>query len=146
MIALACDHGGFELMGLVKPFLDEAGFVYKDFGTFSADSCDYPEFAVLACRAIVSGECGRGILICGTGIGMSIAANKVPGIRAGLCHDVFTAGMCRAHNDANVLVLGARVLASDLALEIVRVFLDTGFEGGRHGRRVDLLNALDVSR
>ena len=144
MIALACDHGGFELMGSVKNHLDSKGLEYKDFGTDSAESCDYPEFAVPAARSVASGECDRGILICGTGIGMSIAANKNPGIRAALCADLFSAEMSRRHNDANVLTLGARVTGASLALDIVEKFLNTGFDsGGRHSRRVDMLNALD---
>ena len=106
MIALACDHGGFEMMCEVKPYLDSIGCKYNDFGTYSADSCDYPELAVRAARAIASRECDRGIFICGTGIGMAIAANKIPGIRAAVCHDLFTAEMARCHNDANVLTLG----------------------------------------
>jgi len=147
MIALACDHGGFGLMAEVKSFLDGGGIAYRDFGTFSADSCDYPDFAVPAARAVVSGEFDCGIFICGTGIGMSIAANKVPGIRAALCTDCFMAEMTRRHNDANVLVLGGRVTGAGLALKIVDVFLNTGFEaGGRHGRRVDMLNELDKAR
>lgn len=144
MIALACDHGGFELMCAVKPYLASHGFVYKDFGTFSADSCDYPEFAVRAARAVADGECDRGILFCGTGIGMAIAANKIPGIRAAVCYDLFSAEMSRSHNDANILTLGARIIDVDLALDIIGIFLRTGFDGGgRHGRRVGMLNSLD---
>jgi len=144
MIALACDHGGFELMRDVKVFLDAGGFEYKDFGTFSAQSCDYPELAVLAANAVLSGECDRGILICGTGIGMSIAANKIPGIRAALCTDCFMSEMTRRHNNANILVLGGRVTGAGHACKIVDVFLNTGFESsGRHGRRVEMLDELD---
>jgi len=147
MIALACDHGGFELMRVVKSHLDSIGCAYEDFGTYTADSCDYPEFAVRAARAVANCECDKGILICGTGIGMAIAANKVPGIRAAVCFDLFTAGMARSHNDANVLTLGARVIDAALALNIIGVFLNTAFDGdGRHGRRVDMLNALDETR
>ena len=147
MIALACDHGGFELMRTVKPYLDSNGYTYKDFGTYSADSCDYPGFAVRAARAVASRECDRGILICGTGIGMSIAANKIPGIRAAVCHDPFTAEMARCHNDANMLTLGARVIDSSMALKIIGIFLNANFDGdGRHGRRVGMLNALDESK
>ena len=146
MIALACDHGGFELMREIMPYLDAAGFAYMDFGTFSAESCDYPEIAVRAARAISSGECDRGIFICGTGIGMSMAANKIPGIRAALCTNCFMAEMTRRHNDANVLVLGGRVTDSVLALEIAGIFLNTDFDGGRHARRVDMLNDLDRAR
>ena len=147
MIALACDHGGFGLMGEVRSYLAANGFEYKDFGTYSAESCDYPEIAVRAARAVAGGECGRGIFICGTGIGMSMAANKVAGIRAALCTDCFMAEMTRCHNDANVLVLGGRVTGADLALEIVGIFLNTAFEsGGRHSRRVEMLKELDKHR
>ena len=144
MIALACDHGGFDLMGEVKMFLDGRGLAFMDFGTFSAESCDYPVFAVRAALAISEGECERGIFICGTGVGMSIAANKVPGIRAALCSDCFTAELTRRHNDANVIALGARVTGPGLALKIIETFLNTGFDGDeRHARRVALLSELD---
>jgi len=145
MIALACDHGGFVLMGKVKAHLDAAGLEYKDFGTYTDESCDYPEFAVRAARAITDGECSRGIFICGTGIGMSIAANKVPGIRAALCASCFMAEMARRHNDANVLTLGARTTDTSLAISIIELFLTTDFDaGGRHSRRVAMLEALDA--
>ena len=144
MIALACDHGGFDLMREVKLWLDEKGLAYKDFGARSAESCDYPEYAGKAAASIANGECARGIFICGTGVGMSIAANKVAGIRAALCGDCFTAEMTRRHNDANVLALGARVTGAGLALKIIGIFLDTGFEGGgRHERRVAMLREMD---
>jgi len=147
MIALACDHGGFELMREVKAFLDAGGYSYKEFGTFSTESCDYPEFTVLATSAILSGECDRGIFICGTGVGMSMAANKIPGIRAALCTDCFMAEMTRRHNDALVLVMGGRVTGAGLACKIVDVFLNTAFEeGGRHARRVAMLGDLDSKR
>lgn len=143
MIALACDHGGFELMREVKSYLSINAYAYKDFGTYTAESCDYPEMAVLAARAVSAGECDRGIVICTTGIGVSIAANKIPGVRAALCTDSYMAEMTRRHNDANVLALGAKVTGSGLALKIVEVFLSTDFEGGRHSRRVNMLNGLD---
>jgi len=147
MIALACDHGGFDLMQEVKAFLDDGGYTFKDFGTYSTESCDYPDFAVLATNAILSGECDKGIFVCGTGIGMSMAANKVPGIRAALCTDCFMAEMTRRHNDAMVLVLGGRVTGSGHACKIVDVFLNTAFEtGGRHARRVGMLGELDKKR
>ena len=146
MIALACDHGGFELMREVKRFLDAGGYTYKDFGAYSEESCDYPETATVAAHAIAGGECDRGIFICGTGIGMAIVANKIPGIRAASCHDQYTAQMARSHNDANVLTLGARVISADVALTIVEVFLNTDFDGGRHTRRVGMINELDASR
>lgn len=144
MIALACDHGGFELMGEVKAYLEERGYEYRDFGTYTAESCDYPEFAALAARAVAGGECERGIFICGTGVGMSIAANKVPGIRAALCSDCFTAEMTRRHNDANVIAIGARVIGSGFALKIIETFLNTGFSNEvRHSRRIAMLDGLD---
>ena len=147
MVALACDHGGFELMHEVRSFLDGAGIEYQDFGTFTAASCDYPEIAERAAQAIVGGECGRGIFICGTGIGMSMAANKIPGIRAALCTDCYMAELTRRHNDANVLCLGGRVTGAGHALKIVGTFLDAGFDsGGRHGRRVEMLGVLDARR
>ena len=144
MIALACDHGGFVLMDAVKSFLSAAGLTYKDFGTFSPDSCDYPEIAVPAAKAVTGGECDKGIFICGTGIGISIAANKIPGIRAALCTDCFMAEMARSHNDANVLALGARVIDANLAVEIIDVFLNTDFSSeDKHIRRVKMLNEMD---
>jgi ribose 5-phosphate isomerase B len=143
MIALGCDHGGYELMQAVKAHLDELGLAYQDFGTFSADSCDYPVYAEKAARAVASGACDRGILICGTGIGISISANKIKGIRAALCSDCYSAEMTRRHNDANMLAMGARVLGEGLALKIVDTFLTTDFEGGRHKRRVDLIAELE---
>ena len=145
LIALGCDHGGFDLMQSVKAFLDTKGYKYKDFGTFTKDSCDYPEFGAIAARAVSSGECDRGILICTTGIGIGITANKISGIRAALCTNSFMAEMARRHNDANVLALGAFVTGSGLSLDIVKAFLVTDFEGGkRHVRRVDMINALDI--
>ena len=143
MIALACDHGGFELMQEVKKLLDDGSYKYKDFGTYSPESCDYPEIAVRAAHAITNGECSNGIFICGTGAGMAMVANKIPGVRAALCADTYTAEMTRRHNDANVLALGARVTGLGPALRIVETFLDAGFDGGRHARRVEMINALD---
>ena len=143
MIALACDHAALEMKQMVKDLLDELGLSYKDFGTYTAESCDYPVFAARAARAVASGECDRGIVICGTGIGMSIAANKVPGIRCALCGDPYSAKLTRQHNDSNMLALGARVLGMEIAKMIVRVWLTTEFEGGRHARRVDLITRLE---
>ncbi len=143
MIALGCDHGGYPLMQEVKKHLDELGLEYTDFGTYSTESCDYPIYAKAAAKAVSSGECERGILICGTGIGISIAANKVHGIRAALCADCFSAEMTRRHNDANMLAMGARVLGTGLALKIVDTFLNTEFEGGRHARRVALIAEME---
>ncbi len=146
MIALGCDHGGFALMREVIKYLDEQSIAYKNFGTYSEDSCDYPAIAEPVSRAVAAGECDRGILICGTGIGMSIAANKISGIRAALCSDTFSAEMTRRHNDANILVLGARVTGPGLALYILDNFLKTPFDGGRHARRVEMLSELDKCR
>jgi len=146
MIALGCDHGGFALMREVIRYLDEHNLPYKDFGTYTEDSCDYPAIAEPVARAVAAGEFEKGILICGTGIGMSIAANKIPGIRAALCTDTFSAEMTRRHNDANILALGARVTGTGLALYILDTFLKTPFDGGRHARRVEMLSALDECR
>ena len=147
MIALSCDHAGFELMREVKSYLDACGLAYKDFGTFSAERCDYPDMVILASPSIVSGECDKGIFICGTGVGMSMTANKIPGIRAALCTDCYMAEMTRLHNDANVLVLGGRVTGPGHAVKIVGTFLNTGFESGsRHSRRVETINSLDKKR
>lgn len=137
MIALGCDHGGYELMQEVKKHLEARGLEYQDFGTYSTESVDYPIYARKVTRAITSGACDRGILICGTGIGISITANKVKGIRAALCGDCFSAEMTRLHNDANILAMGARVVGPGLALKIVDTFLDTPFSGDeRHVRRI----------
>ena len=140
MIALGCDQAGYKLMQDVKKHLEERGLEYKDFGTYSEDSVDYPEFGKKAARAVASGECDRGILICGTGIGISIAANKIKGIRAALCHDVFSAEATRLHNDANMLAMGGRVVGIGPALKIVDAFLDTPFSNEeRHIRRINML-------
>lgn len=137
MIALACDHGALALRDAVKKHLDARGLPYKDFGTDSTDSCDYPDYAGPAAQAVASGECDRGIVLCTTGIGVSITANKVRGIRCALLSDLMSARLCRQHNDANMMAIGAAVVGEKLALEIVDMFLDTPFEGGRHARRVD---------
>ena len=139
MIGIGSDHGGFPLKEEIKKHLDEIGVAYKDFGTNTPDSCDYPIYAEAVARAVVSGEVEKGILICGTGIGISIAANKVKGIRAALCGDCYSAEYTRRHNDANVLTMGARVTGGGLACKIVDTFLATEFEGGRHARRVALI-------
>lgn len=139
MIALGSDHGGFRLKQEIMKYLDEKGLAYKDYGTYTEDSCDYPVFGEAVGNAVAGGECEKGILVCGTGIGISIAANKVNGIRAANCADCYSAEYCRRHNDANVLALGARTLGSGLALKIVETFLTTGFEGGRHARRVAMI-------
>ncbi len=140
MIALGSDHGGFQLKQSIKKHLDSRGIEYRDYGTYSEDSCDYPVYGRKAAQAVASGECERGIIICGTGIGISITANKIPGIRAALCGDCFSAEATRLHNDANMLALGARVTGEGLALKIVDTFLDTPFSGDeRHVRRISLI-------
>ena len=137
MIAIGCDHGGFELKKKIMAHLDARGLEYKDFGTYSDASCDYPIYGKAVAKAVASGECERGLVLCGTGIGISITANKVPGIRAALCTDCFMAEATRQHNDANILALGGRVVGDGLALKIVDTFLDTPFsEGERHIRRI----------
>ena len=140
MIAIGSDHGGFELKKEIMAHLDARGLEYKDFGTYSDASCDYPVYGKAVANAVASGECERGIIICGTGIGISITANKVHGIRAALCGDCFSAEATRQHNDANVLALGARVVGSGLALKIVDTFLDTPFSNSeRHIRRIEMI-------
>ena len=137
MIAIGSDHGGFELKEAIKKHLDKRGLEYKDYGTYSKDSCDYPTYGKLVGHAVADGECDRGIIICGTGIAISITANKIKGVRAALCGDCFSAEATRLHNDANILALGARVTAEGLALKIVDTFLDTPFSGDeRHLRRI----------
>lgn len=140
MIALGCDHGGYPLMVEVKKHLEERGIEYKDFGCYSEESVDYPIYAKKAAEAVAGGECELGILICGTGIGISITANKVKGIRAALCHDVFSAAATKEHNNANMLAMGARVIGPGLALKIVDTFLDTPFSNDeRHIRRINMI-------
>ncbi len=142
-VALACDHGGFRLKEVIKDYLEELGIEYVDYGTYSEESVDYPDFACKAAKGIVNGEADRGIFICGTGIGISIAANKVKGIRAALCYNIFAAEMSRRHNNANVLCLGGRVLGDELAKAIVKVWLATPFDGGRHERRVNKISKIE---
>ena len=136
-VAVGSDHGGFEYKAKIIDYLKEHNFEYEDVGTFTKDSCDYPIIAKKVANKVVSGEADKGILICGTGIGMSITANKVKGIRAALCSDTFSARATRAHNNSNILCLGERVIGDCLALDIVDVWLHTKFEGGRHQRRID---------
>ncbi len=143
MIALACDHGALSLKEHLKAYLETKGIACKDFGTYTADSCDYPDFVVPAAQAVAAGECEKGIVLCTTGIGASMAANKVKGVRCALCHETWSAEMTRRHNDANVLAIGAGVTGPNLAERIVDAFLDTAFEGGRHQRRIDKVMALD---
>jgi ribose 5-phosphate isomerase B len=142
MIALGCDHGGYALKQEVLKHLKQKGIECSDYGCFSEEACDYPVYGKKVAQAIVNGECDKGIVICGTGIGISIAANKVPGIRAALCHDVFSAKATREHNDANILAMGARVVGPGLALMIVDTFLETEFSGEeRHQNRIDQLES-----
>ena len=135
-IAVGCDHGGLHLKQEIKELLSTLGHEVEDFGTHSTESCDYPDIAEPVAHAVVDGTADRGILICGTGIGISIAANKIKGIRAALAHNEFTAKLSRLHNDANIIALGARVLGDSLAIACVETFINTEFEGGRHARRV----------
>ncbi|OUM95249.1 MAG: ribose 5-phosphate isomerase B [Firmicutes bacterium ZCTH02-B6] len=142
-IAIGSDHAGFELKKELAAHLEAAGYSVVDMGTESRESCDYPDYAQRVAEAVAAGQYDRGILVCGTGIGMSIAANKVPGVRAALCAEPFSARMAREHNDANVLCLGARVVGPGLALEIADAFLAAQFAGGRHARRVDKIRELE---
>ncbi len=141
MIALGSDHGGYALKEHIKQHLDSLGLAYRDFGTDSTESCDYPAFGRAAALAVASGECDRGIVICTTGIGISISANKVKGIRCALCSEPLSAEMTRRHNDANMLAMGAGLIGPSMAYRIVDVFLNTEFEGGRHARRVDQIES-----
>ena len=144
MIALGSDHGGYALKQHVMAYLTEKGIPYRDFGCDSTDSCDYPDFGSAAARAVADGTCEKGIVICTTGIGISIAANKVKGIRCALCGDPLSAELTRRHNNANMLAMGAGIIGPMMAERIVDIFLDTAFEGGRHERRVYLL--MDIEK
>lgn len=144
LVAIGSDHGGFRLKEEIKELLAEENITFKDFGTYTAESVDYPDIAKQVGEAIVSGECTKGILICGTGIGIGIAANKIKGIRAALCHDVFSAKMTREHNDSNVLTMGERVIGPGLARMIVSTWLSTEFIGGRHAKRVEKISQLEA--
>ena len=142
-LVIGCDHAAVELKQQVMAHLAERGFAVEDVGTYTADSCDYPVYAHKLCRKIQSGEYELGILICGTGVGMSMAANKHKGIRAACCSDTFSARLTRLHNNANVLCFGARVVGMGLAFDLVDAFLDAEFEGGKHAKRVDLITAIE---
>ena len=146
MIALGCDHGGYELMQEVKAFLEKKGYEYKDFGCYSTDAVDYPEYGRAAAEAVASGECESGIIICGTGIGISISANKVPGIRCALCSDCFSAAATKEHNNANILCFGGRVTGPVLAAACVDAWLSAEFLGGRHAVRVDMIGEIEKSQ
>ena len=143
MIAIGADHGGFELKEHIKKHLDELGLEYKDYGTYSEESVDYPDCAKPVCEAVMDGTADKGILICGTGIGISIAANKHKGIRAALCSDVYSAKMTKVHNNANVICLGGRVTGRELAFMIVDAWLIAEYEGGRHQARIDKIHAIE---
>jgi len=143
-IALGADHAGYGLKEALKAWLINHDYQVLDLGTHSTDSVDYPEYAALVAEAVVDHKVERGLLICGTGIGMSIAANKVPGVRAALCADLYTARMSREHNDANVLVLGGRLMGADMAADILRAWLETDFAGGRHARRVEKIADIET--
>ena len=146
MIALACDHSALDMKKEIIGLLEEMGLEYKDFGTYDTASCDYPAYGYRAAKAVASGECDRGIVICGTGVGISLAANKVKGIRCVVCSEPYSAQMSRMHNNANMLAFGARVIGPELAKMITRVWLETPFEGGRHQRRVDLITEIEEGR
>ena len=143
MIAIGSDHGGFDLKELIQKHLQEKGYEVKDFGCFDKSSVDYPDFGAAAARAVASGECDRGIVVCTTGIGISMVANKVKGIRAAAVSDCFTAQATREHNDSNILCLGERTVGPGLAMRIVDTWLDASFLGGRHQIRVDMISALE---
>ncbi|MDE6518837.1 MAG: ribose 5-phosphate isomerase B [Ruminococcus sp.] len=145
MIAIGCDHAGVEMKKAVTDALKEKGFELMDLGT-DGEPCDYPVIAKAVCELVQSGECEKGILICGTGIGMSMTANKFKGIRAALCSDSFSAKYTRLHNDANVMCMGARVIGTGLACELAEIFMTTEFEGGRHKRRIDLITDIENNR
>ena len=143
MIAIGCDHGGLELKNHIVKYLQDKGLEIKDFGVHTEDSVDYPDCARPVCEAIQNGECEKGILLCGTGIGISIAANKFKGIRAALCGNVFSAKMTKEHNNANIICLGGRVTGRELAFMIVDAWLDAEFQGGRHANRIAKIHAIE---
>lgn len=142
-MALGSDHAGYFLKEEIKAYLEEQGIQYEDLGAFGPEAVDYPDYALAVAESVAAGRCDRGILACGTGVGVTIAANKVPGIRAALCHDTFSARASREHNDANVLALGARVIGPGLAKEIVGVWLKSEFAGGRHQVRLDKIRSIE---
>ena len=142
-IAVSADHGGYKLKNKIKEYLQANGYEICDFGTNSAESCDYPDYALPVAETVAEGKCDSGIIVCTTGVGVSIVANKVPGVRCALCHDEYCAEFSRRHNNANVLAMGAKEVDEDLALKIVSLFLKTEFEGGRHKIRVDKITAVE---
>lgn len=143
MIAIGCDHGGYNIKEAIKKYLDENNIEYKDFGTDSEESVDYPIYAKKVANAVASGEYEKGILCCGTGIGISIAANKVKGIRAAVVTNEFCAEMVRRHNNANIITMGGRVISEEEAVKFTKIFLETPFDGGRHAQRVDLITEIE---
>lgn len=143
MLAIGSDHGGYELKEHIKKYLQEKGVEYKDFGCYDESSVDYPDIAKVLCKSINDGVCENGILVCGTGIGISIAANKIDGIRAAHCHDVYSAEMTKRHNNANVICMGGRVVGRELAFKIIDAWLGAEFEGGRHQTRIDKIHELE---
>lgn len=142
-IAIGNDHAALELKKVIKTYVEDMGHEVIDFGTHTADSCDYPVYGEKVARAVAGGECELGILICGTGIGISLAANKVKGIRAAVCSESYSARLTRAHNNANIIAFGARVIGEDTAKDIVNAFINTPFEGGRHQRRIDMITEIE---
>lgn len=142
-VAIGADHAGWELKEQLKAWLIQTGHQVVDFGTHSPESVDYPDYAAQVAEAVAAGKAERGVLVCGTGIGMAMTANKVPGIRAAFCPDLFTARMSREHNDANVLALGGRLMGTEVAVEILKTWLQTGFAGGRHARRIEKIAELE---
>ena len=145
LIGIASDHAGFELKVNIVLLLSEQGYEVNDMGPANSDSVDYPDYAISVAQALTTNKVSRGIVICGTGIGMSIVVNRFPGIRGTLCSDVYTAKMCRQHNNSNILIMGGRVVDHDLAKEIVKVWLNTPFEGGRHQKRLDKITQFEKS-
>lgn len=143
LIAIGCDHAGLNLKKGIKEYFKDKGVIFKDFGVETDQSVDYPDIALVVAESVASEESSHGILVCGTGIGMVMAANKVPGIRAALCHDTFTARATKEHNDANVLTLGERVTGPGLACEIIETWLDASFQGGRHEKRIAKIKAIE---
>lgn len=143
MIAIGADHGGFEIKEAVKKYLEEKNIAYKDFGSYDGQAVDYPEIAAAVSLAVTSGEADKGILCCGTGIGISIAANKIKGIRAAVISDEFSAEMARRHNDANILCMGGRIINGGQAVKFTDIFLNTPFDGGRHERRVGMISKIE---
>ncbi len=143
VVAIACDHGGLEIKNAIVEYMKESGVEYKDFGTYTEDSVDYPEYAYKAAKAVSTGECEKGIICCGTGIGVAIVANKVKGVRAATVTNEFCAEMTRRHNDSNIITMGGRVIDSETAVKLADIFLNTSFDGDRHTRRVDMITQIE---